>query len=393
MARVIAFCAAIVLMLAPVAAHAEIIVFAAISAGVSVGVGVTLGVIAASAAMSTFLAAFTVSLVMTTLSGALAKKPQAQQSVDTALRQRTQTVRSTTEPRKLVYGEVLLSGPLLFAANDASNQYRYMVVPVATHRIEGMVRFYFNDELVGPRDGSGYVTSGRFGDDARIQVRLGSLQQATNADFITELPDQWRSSDRGRGVADMYVRTTTSGDVYPQGWVMPRAVVRGRRLYDPRAATVAITSSSVAAPGVFTTGAVHGLAVGDEIWVLNHSGSVPAVAQRYEVNTVPTTSTFTLLGPDGEPLAITTGGAGGTLSKCLYSRNPTLVRRDYLCDVRGQNCDDDEINSTDCTASANDVGDKHTAPFSLCSSCLIACSIASCIPSSSFFLIAVPSSG
>ena len=74
------------------------------------------------------------------------------------------------------------------------------------------------------------------------------------------------------------------------------------------AATVAITSSSVAAAAVITTGAVHGLTSGDQVLIAGHTGSTPAINGSY-VATVLTTTTFSI------PVTTTVGGTGGTVAK------------------------------------------------------------------------------
>lgn len=57
---------------------------------------------------------------------------------------------------------------------------------------------------------------------------------------------------------------------------------------------VAITGITQANPGVFTTGAVHNLVVDDEVFIASVVGMTQVNFNRYKVNTVPTTTTFTL---------------------------------------------------------------------------------------------------
>lgn len=342
-------------------ANPQALVIAAVTSAVAVGVQVAVGTIA-TFTFAAFAKTFAITFVANALLGALAK-PKDRPAASFAENRRTQTIRSTVEARRLAYGEVLLSGPIVFAANTGDNGYRHLVVALATHRVESVGDIYFNDELVGTLDGSGNVTTGRFAGEARVKKRTGSLQQTADADLIAEFADKWTASHRGRGIADLYVRTTTNHDIYLQGWVTPRAVVKGRRLFDPRVTAISITSSAIGTPGVFTTGAAHGLAAGDECFIVDHAGAAPAIGKRYEVNTAPTTTTFTLLGDNGQPLAITTGGSGGTVYKCWFSRNPALAVADYLLDPFGLDVDADEINETDLIASANACGERVLTVF------------------------------
>lgn len=56
----------------------------------------------------------------------------------------------------------------------------------------------------------------------------------------------------------------------------------------------AITGATQANPGVFTTSAAHGFAVDDEVFVSNVGGMTQLNWNRYKVNTVPSSTTFTL---------------------------------------------------------------------------------------------------
>lgn len=75
-------------------------------------------------------------------------------------------------------------------------------------------------------------------------------------------------------------------------------------------AGVAITTSAIGNPGEFTTSAPHSLAIGDIVRVAGHTDTVDAdvVNGWHVVDTVPTATTFTLVGVE-----ITDAGAGGTV--------------------------------------------------------------------------------
>ena len=71
---------------------------------------------------------------------------------------------------------------------------------------------------------------------------------------------------------------------------------------------------TIANPGVMTTTAVHGLAVGDEV-VFNTTGALPGgltSGTTYYVKTVPTTKTFTVAATSGGTAIKTTGSQSGT---------------------------------------------------------------------------------
>jgi len=76
------------------------------------------------------------------------------------------------------------------------------------------------------------------------------------------------------------------------------------------------TATIVAATGVITTSAVHGLAVGNAVW-LGPITSTTGIAEDtvYYVITVPSTTSFTLsIERDGIPLILTTNGSSTSVT-------------------------------------------------------------------------------
>lgn len=280
------------------------------------------------------------------------------------------TVRSSVEPRRIVYGEIKVSGPLVFAdVSDGRKDYLHLIIPIAGHRIEAVGDLYLNDSIAHyDADGNAYFrqhkdgTSDTLGTtDAgpmyKITPHLGDDDQAADAALMAADP-KWTSEHRLRGVAYLYVKLRSDPGIWTSGIPNIAAVTRGRKLYDPRATTVSISSSSAANPAVFTTGAAHGLSPLDRIFIDGHGGASTTIAKEYQVATTPSPTTFTLLrndgaAPVGETLALTVGGAGGTLSKMIWSDNAALCVLDYLLASFGFNCDLSEIDAASFVAAAN----------------------------------------
>lgn len=68
----------------------------------------------------------------------------------------------------------------------------------------------------------------------------------------------------------------------------------GCKILDPQYTPASISAITLANPGVFTTTAPHGLVVGDLVYIAGIVGTTQLNSRSYLVNTVPTTSTFTL---------------------------------------------------------------------------------------------------
>ena len=167
------------------------------------------------------------------LSGGAEQSPTSSPAFTSQAQARTHVIRSSVANRQIIYGRAMVSGPLLFAATDASNSTLHLVVALAGHECDAVEEIYFNDELLGTRDGSGNVTSGAYSGYAKVVAHLGASDQAADDDLVTAGLG-WTSAHRLQGVTYLYVRLSWSRDVYPRGIPNIKAVVRGKKLYDPR---------------------------------------------------------------------------------------------------------------------------------------------------------------
>lgn len=68
----------------------------------------------------------------------------------------------------------------------------------------------------------------------RVRKHLGTADQVADADLVTESAGGWTAAHRLRGIAYLYVRLEYSGSVFPGGIPNIKALVRGKKLYDPR---------------------------------------------------------------------------------------------------------------------------------------------------------------
>jgi hypothetical protein len=82
-------------------------------------------------------------------------------------------------------------------------------------------------------DANGNVTSGTFSGVARIRKYLGTADQTADSLLVAEVPE-WTVDHRLRGIAYVYVRLKYSQDKYPNGIPNISAVIRGKKIYDPR---------------------------------------------------------------------------------------------------------------------------------------------------------------
>lgn len=200
------------------------------------------------------------SVLRSALSGGAEDSPTSP-SFTAAAEGRTHVIRSSVANRRTVYGRVPVSGPLVFAASASGDQILHLVVAIAGHEIDAVEKIWFGDKEVGARDGTGDVTDGDFAGYARIVEHLGTADQVADP-LLVEANVGWTSAHRLRGVAYLYIRLRWNRDVFPRGIPNIKAVVRGKKLYDPRTGLTVWSDNLALAVRDYLAGS-HGLASTD----------------------------------------------------------------------------------------------------------------------------------
>ena len=87
------------------------------------------------------------------------------------------------------------------------------------------------------------VTTTTAGSYARVRAFLGSPDQPADPAMVLDVPG-WTAAHRGRGIAYLYVRLEYHPDVFPTGIPNVSAVVRGKKVYDPRSGLTAWSANA-----------------------------------------------------------------------------------------------------------------------------------------------------
>ena len=193
------------------------------------------------------------------------------------------TIRSATAPTQTIYGRTLVGGviPFWFTSGDVG-QFHHWAQVLASHQIDGIDSWIINDTPVTV-DGAGWVTTEQFcrvatsttwvdgppifwGFDEwgnpihganpvqqttrtvtpliRLRVYDGT-QTTLDADILSASAGAMSIGDCGRGLAWVAVRFEADHDIFGQiGAPTIRAVVRGKRLFDPRTGLTAWTDNA-----------------------------------------------------------------------------------------------------------------------------------------------------
>jgi len=181
-----------------------------------------------------------------------AKKAAADARKDSARAPRDITVRSAIEPARIIYGTARTSGPVVYTntaptpgTND--NSTLWTVISLCQHEIEDITEIWLDgDQILSSAidwAGTGGVTSGKYGPIGGNEVtnfyrRFGTDTQTHVTELATAFGD-WTSAYDGKGVAYIVTAfelgTATGEGVWAQGAPQNiRAVVKGKKVYDPR---------------------------------------------------------------------------------------------------------------------------------------------------------------
>jgi len=183
--------------------------------------------------------AATVQFIAVTAASMAASKllaPKMPSFSDSSLSERGQMVRSPIAARSIIYGRCRVSGTIVYISTTGTkNEYLHLVVALAGHEVEAIDEIYFNDEEVPL---SGNQPTGFYSGVALINKKRGVPNDTADADLIAatvNLTDgKWTADHKLSGIAYLYVRLTWDAEKYPSGIPNISAVVRGRKVFDPR---------------------------------------------------------------------------------------------------------------------------------------------------------------
>jgi hypothetical protein len=213
-----------------------------------------------------------VSQAFSSLLGSKPKKP-TNQTPTQQQQDRLQTFRSSVAPRVVIYGTAVVAGPITYGTSSGGdNEYMHLIVPLAGHQVAGIDDVWINEDRIANADldGSGNVTAGNLAGYVRVKKYLGATGQTADADLIAEAPGgEWTSAHKGKGVAYLYVRVKASSDKFPSGVQNVKAIVRGKKVFDPRTSTTAFTNNLALCVLDYLT-ASYGMRIGSSEWSSSH---------------------------------------------------------------------------------------------------------------------------
>jgi hypothetical protein len=140
-------------------------------------------------------------------------------------KQRLQTIRSSVAARQIIYGETVVSGPLVAAfSSGTDNEFLHLFVCLAGHEVDSISNVWLNDTLSTDSKFTGLVT---------ITSHTGTDSQAADAGAVSAITE-WTTAHQLKGIAYLYVKLKWDRDVFTSGIPNIKAQVKGKKIYDPR---------------------------------------------------------------------------------------------------------------------------------------------------------------
>jgi hypothetical protein len=154
----------------------------------------------------------------------------------------TITIRDPIAPQRFVYGEDLLSGPIIYAATDGDeNRDLIMTVAHTGHEIDSVQRYRVDDRwinltaLSGAEDGD--AIGGFYDGVLTIELSKGTSTQTVQTLLSTHSGALFTVAHTGRGwsfTSWKFSLVEGSEDVYQRQPTNLRTLIRGYKVYDPR---------------------------------------------------------------------------------------------------------------------------------------------------------------
>lgn len=217
---------------------AQAVVMAAVAAGKISG---TAAVFAATAAAA---------VVDLAITSSYQKKKAADARKEAASAPRDVTIRSAVEPARIIYGKARTSGPVVYTNTQPTpgtndNSTLWTAISLANHECASIEEIWLDGDQIlwSQLSGTGGVTSGKYGpintnEVTNFYAKLGTPSQTALSELVSAFND-WTTSYTGQDityiVSAFELGTATGEGVWAQGAPNNiRAVVKGKKVYDPR---------------------------------------------------------------------------------------------------------------------------------------------------------------
>jgi len=163
--------------------------------------------------------------------------------LSSAAREKLLTVRDSIYPQAFVYGQDMLSGPLIIA-NTTGNENKFLTMAIALtgHEVDSVVEYRLDDTTIPLTDitggtETGLISGGKFAAAAEVSFQFGTATQTEDVLLDNYFAAKWTVNHRLRGWSYM----AWTFEIIPDNTAFEtgapqniKAVIRGKKVYDPR---------------------------------------------------------------------------------------------------------------------------------------------------------------
>lgn len=202
-----------------------------------------------STAFSTYMAtAAVLSAASFAATSLLAEKPNAGDFTN-GLRGQLVNTKLPSEAARVVYGKTRLGGNVVFLETTGStNQTLFQVATIAGHEITAFDQIFINEDYFG---GTYKGSSSAF----EYATLLGTDTQSASSLLSTTSAAAYQY----KGIACLICKLVYNQDIYTQGIPNITAVVRGKKVYDPRTSTTAYSNNAALVIRDYLTDTIYGM--------------------------------------------------------------------------------------------------------------------------------------
>lgn len=152
-------------------------------------------------------------------------------------------------PTAQIYGETKVGGAIFYQETTDGNDKLHRMIAFADHEIQSFEEIYI-DEFKITKDGNGVVTAAedqlgtavtRFNSACTIKEKLGTDDQTYSP---ISGSTTWNESHTASGIAYLHCTFEFDQDAYPNGAPNITAVIKGKKVYDPRTSSTAYSNNS-----------------------------------------------------------------------------------------------------------------------------------------------------
>ena len=220
----------------------------------AVGTAITGGTVLGFTGITAILISGAVAGGLSFITRALTPKPKIPSFSGGAESGRTLNVREPAVSRKIIYGRTRVGGAIVFMESTGNkNEFLHIVIAVAGHEIDGYEKVFFNDELVWDNG----TFQENYADFVRLNFATGN-QTTADSDLVSE-SSSWTADHKLLGTAYIYARLKYNQDQFPSGLPQITAVVRGKKVLDPRDGTTAFSQNPALCVNDYLTDVQYGL--------------------------------------------------------------------------------------------------------------------------------------